>query len=194
MAQAKRGRPPKVRGASPTEMFLARNANQMAETSEDFQQGGDTAVIGRSGPVLLTMYKPTTYGYKPVMVPSSNLSWVVTQGYLDRCPSCGGHCGVDINACPGRPKLMYRVCPVATCRKKFYDIPASAPDAVGPEAGDPNLIKDDAYMESTPELRTKAALDAHMFAYHPSESPALAPKNPRNPLEGPPPGRIAGVS
>src|SRR3990167_3395052 len=109
MAQAKkRGRPPKARQATSTEMFLARNAGQMDKTSERFQQGDDSAVIGRSGPTLVTMYKPTPYGYRPVPVPSSNLAWVVSQGYLDRCPDCGGHCGPGINACSARPKVLYR--------------------------------------------------------------------------------------
>jgi len=173
---AKRGRPPKARQATSTEMFIARNAGQMGDTSETFRQGDDSAVIGRSGPILVTMYKPTPYGYRPVPVPSSNLAWVVSQGYLDKCPDCNGLCGPDVNSCPGRAKVPYRVCPVASCRKTIYDSLGSAPDAVGPDPDDPHLIKDDAYLASTPELRTRAALDAHMAAYHAAEAPALTPR------------------
>ena len=171
---AKRG--PKPRRATPTEMFLAQHAGQMGDTSEKFQHGDGTAVIGHTGPALVQVYKPTPYGYKPVAVPSSNLAWVVSQGYLENCPDCGGQCEPDINSCPGRAKIPYRVCPVASCRKTIYDTMSSAPDAVGPDPDDPNLIKDDSYLESTPELRTKAALDAHMRAFHGTEAPALTPQ------------------
>src|SRR3990167_5972136 len=171
---AKRG--PKGRQASPTEMFLARHTGQMGDTSETVRQGDDAAVVGRTGPALVQVYKPTPYGYKPVLVPSSNLAWVVSQGYLEQCPDCGGLCEADMNSCPGRAKIPYRVCPVASCRKPVFDNVGSAPDAVGPNPDDPSLIKDDSYLESTPELRTKAALDAHMAAYHATEAPALAPR------------------
>ena len=180
-----------ARAASTKEVFLARNAGQMGDTSEGFKQGDDSAVVGRKGPAPVRVYKPTATGYRPVVVPSSNLGWVLSQGYLPECPDCGGLCERD--ACPSRAPVLYRVCPVPSCRKKITDTFGS-PDAVSPNTNDPNFIQDEVYLTSTPELRTKVALDAHMYAYHPAESGALAPQNPRNPIAGPSPGRMAGVA
>ena len=41
------------------------------------------------------------------------------------------------------------------------------------EDDDPNIIHDEAYETTTPASRTKAALDAHLWARHPAEARAL---------------------
>jgi hypothetical protein len=49
-----------------------------------------------------------------------------------------------------------------------------------PEAGsDPAEIKDDQYSKSTPESRTKTALDMHLIGYHPQEASDFGVSRPR---------------
>ena len=66
---------------------------------------------------------------------------------------------------------MYRVCPVQVCGKRFYDTPSDA--AVPVEADDPNMIQDDQYAATTPETRTKSALEEHLVHYHQAEAAAM---------------------
>jgi hypothetical protein len=113
------------------------------------------------------------------------------------CWDCGrDDCGEDINDCTGRPKRKFRTCPVATCRKRVYDpLPTgrhiegdgmtARPNEQGSDEGE---IDDDAYANTTVEVRTKVALDRHIIGYHEQEAITFGLRTPtlrdmRTPLE-----------
>jgi len=158
------------------QIFAAQNRNKMAEYSQDVNEDGQQASVSARGPGLVVMFKPGSYGHQRVDIPVTNLDIVLPAGYLPECPACGSvDCQIDGKPCPALPPAPYRVCPIPSCRKYFYDRPPL--DAVE-VVEDEFMIRDDAYVPSTPELRTKAALDAHMTAYHPSEQASMARQNP----------------
>ena len=126
---------------------------------------GDRATMTHQRPESVTLYKPTEYGYFPRKVPVTNMTMLLEAGYLPECPDCGGHCGTDTNSCPGRDKRLFRICPMASCGRRIYDHPIAATEETD---DDPMAIRDDAYEQSTPELRTRAAMDAHIWSRHPS--------------------------
>jgi len=157
-------------------IFAAQNRGKVAEYNQQVSEEGQQAQVTAVGPGMVILFKPGPYGYDRVPVPVTNLDVVLPAGYLPECPTCGtATCQEDGKPCSGLPPSPYRVCPIPSCRKRFYDRPPVNEVQV---EEDENMIRDDAYVPSTPELRTKAALDAHMQAYHPSETAAMARQNP----------------
>lgn len=132
----------------------------------------DTGTVTHTKPGKVRVYKPTPYGYKAREIPSTNYPMAMRSGFLPNCPDCGGQCGDGINDCPVRTKRAYRICPIPQCGKKIHDYEQSEIDATEGDPDDPMVIRDDAYMQSTPELRTKAVMDKHMLQLHPNEAAA----------------------
>ncbi len=114
----------------------------------------------------VTMYKPTPSGWMPRRVTAGSIPMNLANGYKIRCPQCNGHHGSDPNECTGREPMAVRLCPV--CGKRIYDNRVA--QAVDMQTDDPNVIQDEAYSASTPAIRTKAALDWHIWNRHPQEA------------------------
>lgn len=114
----------------------------------------------------VTMYKPTPSGWMPRRVTVGSIGMNLANGFAIHCPQCGGDHGTDPNECPGRDPMAVRVCPV--CGKRIYDNRVSL--EIDRQEDDPNVIQDDAYAASTPAIRTKAALDWHIWNRHPQEA------------------------
>lgn len=137
--------------------------------------GDDSGKVTHTKQGLIRVYKPTQFGYKPRVIPATNLAQALKGGFLPHCPECnpgglpGKDCGDGINDCPAREDRAYRVCPIPQCGKKVYDYQQ---DMTVASDEDPSRIDDDAYMQSTPELRTKAVMDKHMLGRHPNEAAA----------------------
>jgi len=137
--------------------------------------GDDAGTVSHTKANRVRVYKPTAYGFKPKIIPVTNLGMVIKNGWLPHCPDCnpsgldGADCGDGVNDCPAKEKRQFRVCPVPQCGKRVYDYEQ---DIAKLEENDPEQIEDDAYMQSTAALRTKAVLDKHMLARHPNEAAA----------------------
>lgn len=175
---------------SRTELFRSRARNGAPVTTSDdlldlagedrdileAAQGASNVEHASAGRVW--MYKKETWGWHRIPVSRNSVDEVLKAGYLDRCGDCGSsRCpGQGQNDCTGRAPVAYRICPVPGCNanqggpKKFYDNTDFT--AVMPSA-DPFAIIDTAYAQSTPESRTKAALDAHLRAYHETTAQAM---------------------
>ena len=158
---------------SEEQIFLAQHDPMgTIRTTESLQQMGVAVAEGTAATMthqraeFVTLYKPTEYGYFPRKVPVTNMAMLLKAGYLPQCPDCGGHCGTDENSCPGRDKRHFRVCPLASCGRRIYDHPPKT--TAEQDESDPYMIRDDAYEQSTPELRLRAAMDAHIWSRHPS--------------------------
>ena len=166
-------------GPSAEQMLIAQaQATPPVQTEQNLQEvaGDDGMVKGARGgvshtrPGRVAVYKPTPLGYRRREIPVTNLGMALANGFLPKCPQCGGECGFGINDCPGRPKRAYRQCRIPTCGHKVYDFQVEEMEDV--ETEDSMLIQDNAYLESTPALRTKAMLDKHMLVRHPTEAAA----------------------
>lgn len=208
-ARSRKAAPPPI---SPQQQFIAQMGNLRTATKEDIyqvagsdedrarRQTGDVGIIEHTTDAMVTMWKPLNNGfgdYLPRPIPVSNIKMCFDNGWQAVCPKCGtADCSEDPNSCAGRGLTMYRLCP--ECNKRVYDNKFAQLDAIAemldadPEAEaeraeqeDLALIKDDAYLASTPESRTKARLDRHMLAYHPEEaaSRGLFPQTPRDPTD-----------
>ncbi len=168
-----------TQGPSDEALLVAQaTAAPAVVTKDDISDEGERATVTHTKTGRTRVYKPTAYGYKARYIPNTNVPMALSNGFLAKCPDCGGECGDGVNDCPNRPKRMYRICPVPQCGKQIFDFEQKDIDALEGDEGDPMAIKDDAYMQSTPELRTKAVMDKHMLAIHPNEAAAagiLAP-------------------
>ncbi len=191
-AQSRRMKAPQVTiGPTEEQLIIAQHQGKIDVSQEDIfelaskREAGqeDSGSITHQRPGTVRLYKPTARGYSPRNVPVTNLPSLLANGWKSKCPDCGGDCGPDPNACPGREKMGFRVCPVPSCGKKIHDFQAE--EAVEVDV-DPNLIKDGAYIESTPATRTKAAMDIHILARHPQEARAAGLIDVRAPV-------VAGV-
>ena len=137
--------------------------------------GDDRGTVSHVTAGLVRVYKPTAYGYKPKNIPATNLAQALKGGFLAHCPDCnpqgidGADCSDGTNDCPVREKRFYRVCPVPSCGKKIHDYQQ---DIEQTAEEDSMRIEDNAYMQATPELRTKALMDRHMLGLHPNEAAA----------------------
>ena len=180
------------------QVLLAKRGNETTEETQDLRaalgaagagadmHAGDQGSIAHVTPALVTVWKPGPQGYRPVLVPSSNLSVVLDAGFLPYCPDCGrDECGGGVNDCPERTTRQFARCPI--CRKRVYDYAITAP-VIPEDVQDPNEIVDLGYLEPTPERRIRALLDQHMLAYHPREGAALGlrTQNPAAPAAGAP--------
>lgn len=166
-------------GPTEAQVMIAQNTGRRAESTEDIRDllqmapgQEDTGKVTHRGPGMVTVYKPTPWGYFPRSIPVTNLSMALDNGFLPSCPDCGGRCGPGVNSCAGRPSRAFRVCPVPSCSKHIYDYQMGIEDTDFAE-DDPSYIRDDSYVASTPASRTKVSLDAHMLAVHPSEAASM---------------------
>ena len=167
-----------------TDVFIARMKAQKAVTTVDdlANLGGEDADIlepnsnsnvEHTSAGLVWMYKHEPWGWRRLKVSRNSVTELIGAGFLDRCGLCGStRCPGTPNGCASGRMRQYRDCPVAGCNdgraKRIYDM--NEPGKVKSVATDPYAIVDDAYSASTPELRTKAMLDAHIRAYHETEA------------------------
>ena len=167
-----------------TDVFIARMKAQKAVTTVDdlANLGGEDADIlepnsnsnvEHTSAGLVWMYKHEPWGWRRLKVSRNSVTELISAGFLDRCGLCGStRCPGTPNGCSSGKMRQYRECPVAGCNdgrgKRMYDM--NEPGKVKSEVADPYAIVDDAYSASTPELRTKAMLDAHIRAYHETEA------------------------
>ena len=155
----------------------------LSEVVDKETLGDDRGRVTHTKPGRVAVYKPTPYGYKRREIPATGLPQALKNGFLPNCPDCGGECDSGPNDCPKRPKRMYRRCMVPSCGHKVYDYQPDEIDlALGEDQEskeDEAMIKDDAYMESTPELRTKAMMDKHMWGRQSTVAAAAGIKDPR---------------
>lgn len=179
--------------ARATELLMAKaQSAQLIETVDNFvdndtRETGSTARVARSGYGTLPVYKLTPSGVERIEVAVQSIHEVLTSpGYSATCFDCGlDECGPGVNDCPGRPPRLFRICPVTSCRKPVYDSQPTGKhkvdefDTSGRPETDKNAIVDDAYSLSTPESRTKAAMDLHLIGFHPAESMSMGISRPR---------------
>ena len=174
-------------GPTEEQLIIAQSQGKIDVSQEDIfdlavkraQGQEDTGTIRHQRPGMVRVYKPTPWGYSPRDIPVTNLPNVLMQGWKPKCPDCGGSCSAEPNSCPGREKVAYRMCPVAGCSKKVYDFQHTETQEA---SDDPNLIQDEAYIQSTPAARTKAALDVHILSRHPTEARAAGLIDVRGPI------------
>ena len=179
--------PDDVGSISRNEMFIAHmKAQQPITTTDDLasfagedrdmlEEGAGSNVEHRSAG-LVWMFKRETWGWHRIKVSRNSVTDLIGAGLRDRCGDCGStKCAGEINACPKGKKVSYRDCPVVGCNdgrpKRIFDVLANTNNERLAD-DDPFAIRDDAYGLSTPETRTKAALDAHIRAYHETEANA----------------------
>ena len=168
-----------------TDVFIARMKAQKAITTVDDLAnitGGEDAdilepnaqsTVEHTSAGLVWMYKHEPWGWRRLKVSRNSVTELIGAGFLDRCGLCGStRCPGTPNGCASGRMRQYRDCPVAGCNdgraKRIYDM--NEPGKVKSASTDPYAIVDDAYSASTPELRTKAMLDAHIRAYHETEA------------------------
>lgn len=130
---------------------------------------GEAAIPGmHSHSARVVMYKPDGRGhFSPRIVDANAIKQLMENGFRPSCPECNGQHGTNPNECPGRDAVKMRECPV--CGKRIFDNMDLLPTAPS-DQDDPNLIRDDAYLSSTPETRTKVLLDTHIWAKHPQSA------------------------
>jgi len=136
---------------------------------------GDGVVTTHTRPGTTIMYKPSKDGYQPRTVSVSALRLLLIQGWKERCPDCNalhigpdGEQSTDPNLCSAREPIAVRVCPV--CGKRLYDNIGFVEDTGSLAGSDPNVIHEEAYSQTTPEIRTKASLDLHLWQKHPRQA------------------------
>ena len=153
-----------------TGVFLAQNEGQMVKTVEQVTgEDGSPVTTTHTRPGTMTMYKPTKAGYVPKTVSRSALGLLTRQGWREVCPDCKskhldkqGQVSTDPNLCSARDPVAVRVCPV--CQKRIYDNVRFSEDV--DDDGDVNVIREEAYEDSSGATRTKALLDAHLWQRH----------------------------
>ncbi len=168
-----------------TDVFIARMKAQKAITTvddlanitgsedADILEPNAQSNVEHTSAGLVWMYKHEPWGWRRLKVSRNSVTELIGAGFLDRCGLCGStRCPGTPNGCASGRMRQYRDCPVAGCNdgraKRIYDM--NEPGKVKSAATDPYAIVDDAYSASTPELRTKAMLDAHIRAYHETEA------------------------
>ena len=175
-----------------SQMLMARaRSAQPTETMEVFNDentdSNARATVARSGYGTLAVYKLTPTGVERIQVAVQSIHEVLTTpGYSAVCFDCGlDECGPGVNDCPGREPRLFRICPINTCRKPLYDSKPTGKfkiddfDNSGRPLEDKNAIVDDSYSLSTPESRTRAAMDMHLLGFHPAESLTMGLSKPR---------------
>ena len=162
-------------GRSPA-VLIAEEEGRLVKTVEEAEGGDEGGVtITHTRPGTTTMYKPTKGGFEPRLVSSSALRLLLNQGWKEVCPDCKGHHldkqgqhSTDPNLCSGKDPVAVRECPV--CQKRIYDN-VGFMETTGYEGEeDPNVIREEAYSQSTGATRTKASLDLHLWQKHPRQA------------------------
>lgn len=177
-------------GNKAAEMLRAQARSATTEeTSEDFNdaENGGHARIARSGYGTLPVYKLTPTGSVRIAVAVQSINEVLSHpDYSAACHDCGSdRClyrtqikgEVSTNECPNKPPVQARVCPVRSCQKRIQDdMPTGLyktdefDHSNRNDDDDPNIIRDEEYSATTPGTRTKARLDLHIIANHPTEA------------------------
>lgn len=157
-------------------VLIAEEEGRLVKTVEEAEGGDEGGVrITHTRPGTTTMYKPTRDGYEPRTVSSSALRLLLGQGWKETCPECKSHHldkqgqhSTDPNLCSAKDPVAVRECPV--CQKRIYDN-VGFMEATGYEGEeDPNIIREEAYSQSTGATRTKASLDLHLWQKHPRQA------------------------
>ena len=175
-----------TRRPTPKERLLAQVSQQAnieteevnQEVSEDRSMSAGVLVTHKTKGMVV-IYHPVTWGWESVKVPIPSLASCLNRGFTVECGDCGGNCSPDPmnptpNACPGRAKFATRRCP--KCTKLIYDFdarnihPVALENQVLGRDTEEADIQDDSYERATPASRTKAKLDEHILAYHPSDA------------------------
>lgn len=191
MQTPRRTRAVRARAPSAEEVFIDQHDNTVS-TRREMMTGSDGESLNFTHTTadLVVLYFPVTWGWESREVPSTNMKMCIAAGARIHCGDCNKSCSPDpmnpqYNNCEGRPKFQARRCP--ECSRLIYDFGARSVNAdllsdasAGrlEEVTDGVLIANDDYARATPETRTKVALDAHIFRYHPSLALALAIKDP----------------
>ena len=151
--------------------FEAQMSDQKRSETGPLADDPSGGTVTHTGAAMVTMYKPTPQGYVARHgVPASSIAVNLRNGWRSFCPHCGGQHGSAPNECPGKDQVAYRTCPVCPGAHKVFDNRVNYADPEAVDTDDPNLIQDAAYAATTPAIRTKAALDLHMWARHPQEA------------------------
>ncbi len=159
------------------DVLLAKHEGARVESVDQDAEPVDGSPITttHTRPGTHTMYKPgpRMTGYSPRTVSSSAIGQLLRQGWQEVCGDCrkphldkAGEHSKDPNLCEAKEPVKVRVCPL--CSHRIYDnLRFDAPVIVDEDGeNDPNVITDDGYEASTPESRTKDALDLHLWVDH----------------------------
>lgn len=160
------------------QLAKARLKGKVTETTsyvdEDTRASGDRVNVTTGRPGMITLYRPTDYGWMPQEVPETRLDTCLDAGWATECQDCRGHCGqgedrADLNSCPGRELRQYDFCP--RCSKKFFD-PQPDPKLNTRIVEDENRVSVYGSRDvTTPAIRIRANIDEHILAYHPNDAP-----------------------
>lgn len=163
----------RARGATPIE------TEEPYETDET-KDSGIRATVARSGYGTLPVYKLTPSGCTRIEVAVQGIEAVLMQrGYAAECFDChSDKCNGEPNGCPGRPKKVFRVCPVLSCGKHIYDAKPTGAYLTdefdhSDRPQEEGMIDDGRYSQSTPESRTAAQMDYHLWGYHETEAAGM---------------------
>ncbi len=163
-----------VRTITPEEEFLSRNQGKVT-TRTPFHNMDGEAEIDHTRPGVVLMWKPGADGrYVPRNVSETSKGLNLDNGWLIACPDCGTNHEAsplpvsDPNACPARPPVAVRLCPV--CSKRIPDNMGFAMKGIEDDEVDPNVIRDESYENSTPESRTRVQLNVHLWTRHPRQA------------------------
>ncbi len=163
---------PPVRRHRSSEVIVAEQ--QTVSTVEKAKgEDGSPVTTTHTRPGTKIMYKPTErHGYVPKTVAGSAVGMLLSQGWFEFCPDCNGEHlkdgkpSTDPNLCSARDPVAVRICPV--CQKRIYDNQRFGEEAE--DTDDLNVIKDDSYVKSTGETRTRASMDLHLWVRHPRQA------------------------
>lgn len=151
------------------EVLIAQHEGMVTTRDRSTDEDGNPVVTEHTRPGTAVMYKPTAHGYEPRTVSGSAIRMLLRQGWYEFCPDCNdqhsldGVPSKDPNLCAARTEpVMGRICPV--CQKHIYDNMRFSEEAEA--SRDPNVIPNTDYQNTTPDSRTKAALDLHLWTKH----------------------------
>ena len=154
-----------------SEVLLAEEEGRVTKTTGE--EAGVKTTHTRPG--TTTMYKPINNGFEPRTVSVSALRLLIRQGWKEQCPLCNsahinrsGQHSTDPNLCTARDPVAVRECPA--CGKRIYDNVGFTENTDQKGEVDVNVIREEAYDQSTGASRTKASLDLHLWQKHPRQA------------------------
>jgi hypothetical protein len=166
--------PTRRRGRSAAALLAEHEGRMATSTEQSIGEDGTPVLTTHRRPGTLVMYKPSERnGYVPRTVSASSLPILLRQGWKEFCPDCNaehvnkkGEVSTDPNLCTAREPVKVRVCRV--CSKRIYDNVRFGEQEDADD--DPNVIRDDAYENTSPERRTEILLNLHYWMRHPQEA------------------------
>lgn len=154
------------------EVLLAEEEGRVTKTVEKDAEGVTTE---HKRPGTIVLYKPIKNGYEPRTVSVSALRLLLRQGWKEQCGDCNsphidknGQHSTDPNLCKAKDPVAVRECPV--CGKRIYDNVGFTENIDQEGEEDVNVIREEAYNQSTGASRTKASLDLHLWQKHPRQA------------------------